>query len=61
MLLLAGGMVLARVIGGVHYPADVVAGAWLGAGWAWLVDRAGWLERPLMAVGRRASGVVGSG
>jgi len=50
MLILAAGMVLARVIGGVHYPADIVAGAWLGGSWAWLVNRATWLDCPLDAV-----------
>jgi undecaprenyl-diphosphatase len=47
MLALATGLIVARVIGGVHYPADVVAGVWLGGVWAWLVNRAAWLNRPL--------------
>jgi undecaprenyl-diphosphatase len=50
MLALSAGMTLARVIGGVHYPADIVAGAWLSSIWAWLVDRAVWLDRPLDVV-----------
>ncbi len=47
MLALSVGMTLARVVGGAHYPADVVIGAWLGGVWAWLVNRAVWLDRPL--------------
>jgi undecaprenyl-diphosphatase len=54
MLVLASGMTLARVIGGVHYPADVIAGAWLGGVWAWLVHRATWLDRLLDPVLRLA-------
>jgi undecaprenyl-diphosphatase len=50
MLALSLGMTLARVVGGVHYPADVVVGAWLGGFAAWLVNRAAWLDRPLDAV-----------
>ena len=50
MLALSLGMTLARVIGGVHYPADIVVGAWLGGLAAWLVNRAAWLDRPLDAV-----------
>jgi undecaprenyl-diphosphatase len=50
MLALSAGMTLARVVGGVHYPADVVAGAWLGGLAAWLVNRAAWLDRLLDAV-----------
>ena len=50
MLALSFGMTLARVVGGVHYPADIVTGAWLGGVWAWLVDRAVWLDRPLGTV-----------
>ena len=50
MLALSVGMTLARVVGGVHYPADVVIGAWLGGVWAWLVNRAVWLDRPLDVV-----------
>ena len=49
MLVLAVGMTLARVIGGVHYPADIVVGAWWGGLAAWLVHRASWLDRPLDA------------
>jgi undecaprenyl-diphosphatase len=50
MLALSVGMTLARIVGGVHYPADVVAGAWLGGVGAWLVNCAAWLDRPLDAV-----------
>jgi len=50
MLALAVGMLLARIVGGVHYPADVVAGAWLGGLWAWSVHRAAWLDHPLDAI-----------
>jgi undecaprenyl-diphosphatase len=50
MLVWSIGMTLARVVGGVHYPADVVIGAWLGGMWAWLVNRAVWLDRPLDTV-----------
>ena len=50
MLALGVGMTLARVVGGIHYPADIVAGAWLGGISAWLVNRAVWLDRPLTAV-----------
>jgi len=47
MLALSVGMTFARIVGGVHYPADVVVGAWLGGMWAWLVNRMMWLDRPL--------------
>jgi undecaprenyl-diphosphatase len=47
MLALSVGMTFARIVGGVHYPADVVVGAWLGGMWAWLVNRMTWLDRPL--------------
>ncbi len=50
MLALSLGMTLARVVGGVHYPADIVAGAWWGGVSAWLVNRATWLDRPLNRV-----------
>jgi undecaprenyl-diphosphatase len=50
MLALSVGMTLARVIGGVHYPADIVAGAWLGGASAWLVSRMVWLDHPLAVV-----------
>ncbi len=50
MLGLSFGMMFARIVGGVHYPADVVAGAWLGGASAWLVNRARWLDSPLDAV-----------
>ena len=50
MLTLGVGMTLARVVGGVHYPADIVAGAWLGGASAWLVNRMAWLDDPLAAM-----------
>jgi undecaprenyl-diphosphatase len=50
MLALSVGMTFARIVGGVHYPADVVVGAWLGGVWAWLVNRAPWLDSPLDVV-----------
>ena len=56
MLALSTGMTFARIVGGVHYPADIVVGTWLGGVWAWLVNRAAWLDRPLGAItdlGRR--------
>lgn len=49
MLALSGALCLARVVGGVHYPSDIVAGLWLGGLWAWAVNRAGWLDRGLDA------------
>jgi undecaprenyl-diphosphatase len=54
MLALSFGMTVARIVGGIHYPADVVVGAWLGGVWAWLVNRAPWLDSPL----DRASGLA---
>ena len=50
MLALSVGMTFARIVGGVHYPADIVVGAWLGGFAAWLVNRAAWLDRSLDAV-----------
>jgi undecaprenyl-diphosphatase len=50
MLALSVGMTLARIVGGIHYPADVVVGAGLGGVWAWLVNRTTWLDSPLDAV-----------
>ncbi len=47
MLALAGAMAVARVCSGVHFPLDIVAGAWLGGLSAWAVSRATWLDRPL--------------
>jgi undecaprenyl-diphosphatase len=47
MLALSVGMTFARIVGGIHYPADVVVGAWLGGVSAWLVNRMAWLDRPL--------------
>lgn len=39
MLALAAGMTLSRIVGGVHTPADIVVGAWLGGLSAWLIHR----------------------
>jgi undecaprenyl-diphosphatase len=50
MLALSVGMTFARIVGGIHYPADVVIGAGLGGVWAWLVNRATWLDSPLDVV-----------
>ena len=55
---LGGLLGLARVIGGVHYPLDIVAGALLGTGAVLLVRRFAWLFAPLVrgvrALARRA-------
>ncbi len=45
---LAGILGLARVIGGVHYPLDIVAGALLGTGTVLLVWRLGRFLDPLV-------------
>ena len=37
MYALAAAMAVARICGGVHYPGDIVGGALVGAGAAWLV------------------------
>ena len=50
MLVLSTGMTFARIVGGVHYPADVVTGAWLGGISAWVVNRLTWLDSLLDAV-----------
>ena len=50
MLALSVGMTFARIVGGIHYPADVVVGAGLGGVWAWLVNRTTWLDSPLDVV-----------
>ena len=50
MLALSLGMTFARIVGGVHYPADIVIGAWLGGFAAWLVNRATWLDRLLPVI-----------
>ena len=39
MLVLAALFAFARVFGGVHYPTDVLAGAGIGIGAAWVVRR----------------------
>lgn len=59
MLTVSIGMTLARVVGGVHYPADVVVGAWLGALAAWLVNRMLWLDRPLSVICDQLSVISG--
>jgi undecaprenyl-diphosphatase len=41
-------LALSRVIGGVHYPTDVLAGALLGTGLVYLVRRFSWLLEPLV-------------
>lgn len=53
-IVLAAGVCLARVYVGVHYPADVLAGAAIGVGVALALVRAlsGWMER-LRLVGDR--------
>ena len=38
LLLLSGGIGVSRVITGVHYPMDVLAGAGLGMAAAWALD-----------------------
>jgi undecaprenyl-diphosphatase len=52
---LAALLGLARVIGGVHYPLDIVAGAHLGVGTVWLVRRYRWLWAPLVSGVRGAA------
>jgi len=50
MLALAAGMTLSRIVGGVHTPADIVVGAWLGGLSAWLIHRMSRLDSLLNAV-----------
>jgi undecaprenyl-diphosphatase len=50
MLALAAAMAVARVCGGVHFPLDIVAGAWLGGLSAWVVNRIVWLDGPIERV-----------
>ena len=38
MLLLSGGIGVSRVVSGIHYPIDVLAGAVLGIGVTWVLD-----------------------
>jgi undecaprenyl-diphosphatase len=46
LMILASGFAIARVYCGVHYPADVLGGFFLGAGSAWILKRYGqWLNR----------------
>lgn len=57
MMAFAAGFAISRIYGGAHYPADVVAGFFLGAGTAWLLTRYGrWLNRlfdPVIGIARR--------
>lgn len=47
MLAIAAIFGLSRIIGGVHFPLDVIAGAGLGWGAAWLVHQQVWIDRLL--------------
>jgi undecaprenyl-diphosphatase len=49
---------LSRIIGGVHYPLDIVAGALLGAGSVWLVNRRSRLLTPLVNGVRSLAGLL---
>lgn len=51
LLLASVGLALDRVYIGQHYPSDVLGGAILGAGVAWLIYEAGaWVNRALPVV-----------
>lgn len=52
--LAAGLWAVAQVCCGLRYPLDVVIGAALGAGLAWLLGTASWLEKPFGALIRLA-------
>jgi undecaprenyl-diphosphatase len=48
LLLIATVVVLARVVAGVHYPSDILAGALLGLGLAKLISwQSEWIDRQL--------------
>jgi len=47
MIALASALALARVCSGVHFPLDIIAGAWLSGLAAWALYRATWLDKPL--------------
>ncbi len=47
-IVMGAALGLARVVGGVHYPLDIVAGALMGAASVWLVARYSRLFAPLV-------------
>lgn len=49
---------LSRVVGGVHYPLDILAGAFLGGGTVWLVWRYRRLLDPLVRGVRGLAGLL---